>query len=233
MPHRPLVNLIDWQVRHSAMGPGKRTLQFTTLSFDVSFQEIFTTWCAGGTLVLIDEETRNDLTGLPGVLAGQSIDRLFLPFAALQQFAEICDFQDSFPRSLKEIITAGEQLQITPAISRMMRAIPGCTLHNQYGPSESHVATAFALEGLPDCWPRLPPIGRPIANSQVYVLDRGLRPAPVGVQRRALLGGRLPRSRLPEQAGVDGRAFPGKPVSTRHADVQDRRSGPLAADRQS
>ena len=90
MPHRPLVNLIEWQRCQSSSGPGQRTLQFTTLSFDVAFQEIFATWCVGGTLVLISEETRSDFTGLPGVLASQNIDRLYLPFVALQQLAKVC-----------------------------------------------------------------------------------------------------------------------------------------------
>ena len=58
MTHRPLVNLLHWQMRRSAKAP--RTLQFTSLSFDVSFQEIFSTWCAGGTLVLMREEARRD-----------------------------------------------------------------------------------------------------------------------------------------------------------------------------
>ncbi len=189
MPHRPLVNLIEWQLRNSPMGLGNRTLQFTTLSFDVAFQEVFAAWCSGGTLVLISEETRSNLAELPGVLADQDVDRLFLPFVALQQLAEICDFQESFPPALKEIITAGEQLQVTPAIRRMMVAIPGCTLHNQYGPSETHVATAFTLEGAPDDWPRLPPIGRPIANSHAYILDKALEPAPAGVHGELYLGG--------------------------------------------
>ena len=51
MTHRPLVNLLYWQMRRSANA--LRTLQFASLSFDVSFQEIFSTWCAGGTLVLV------------------------------------------------------------------------------------------------------------------------------------------------------------------------------------
>src|SRR5262249_41456095 len=59
MPHRPLVNLICWQLNRSGAAP-LRTLQFAPLSFDASFQEIFSTWCAGGTLVLIAEETRRD-----------------------------------------------------------------------------------------------------------------------------------------------------------------------------
>ena len=60
MPHRPLVNLLAWQQRTSAAGQGTPTLQFSSLSFDVSFQELFATWTTGGTLVLVDDDERRD-----------------------------------------------------------------------------------------------------------------------------------------------------------------------------
>src|SRR5439155_8116097 len=65
----------------------------------------------------------------------------------------------------------------------------GCALHNQYGPSESHVVAAFALAGPPRQWPSLPPIGRPIANAQTYLLDAGRQPVPIGVPGELYLGG--------------------------------------------
>src|SRR5262249_50081232 len=55
LPHRALVNLIEWQLQQDHELRDRRTLQFTSLSFDVSFQEIFSTWCNGGTLVLIED----------------------------------------------------------------------------------------------------------------------------------------------------------------------------------
>ena len=64
-----------------------------------------------------------------------------------------------------------------------------CTLHNQYGPSESHVVTAFDLTGSASSWPVLPPIGRPIDNTQIYLLDRNLQPVPIGVPGELYIGG--------------------------------------------
>ena len=189
MPHRPLVNLIAWQVRQSFLLPGQRTLQFTTLSFDVAFQEIFATWCAGGELVLVSEEARRDLTGLPALLASHHISRLFLPFVALQQLAEACCLQETFPSSLKEVVTAGEQLRITPAIAHLFRELPGCALHNHYGPTESHVVTAYSLAGPPSDWPGLPPIGRPIANSRALRAGQRLQPVPMNCPGELYLGG--------------------------------------------
>src|SRR4029453_3196726 len=108
---RVLVNLLHWQMRRSANAP--RTLQFTSLSFDVSFQEIFATWCAGGPLVLMREEARRDAGELWQLLIRERIERLFLPFVALQYLAEAAEHNEEYPATLRAVITAGEQLKIT------------------------------------------------------------------------------------------------------------------------
>ncbi len=190
MPHRPLVNLIQWQCEHSRLGPGARTLQFAPLSFDVSFQEMFSTWCAGGTLVLAEEPIRRDPVALLRWVGAQKIERIFLPFVALQQLAEAFVEHSTIPLSLREIITAGEQLQITPAVTRFFENLPNATLHNQYGPSETHVVTAYDLSGAPGDWPKLPPIGRAISNVAIHLLDETCREVPAGEIGEIYLGGR-------------------------------------------
>ena len=97
--------------------------------------------------------------------------------------------QGPIPLSLQEIITAGEQLQITPQIAKLLSELKNCTLYNQYGPTESHVVTAFTLKGSPKDWPLLPPIGRPISNSQIYLLDSNLQLVPIGVPGELYIGG--------------------------------------------
>jgi len=150
MNHGPLCNLISWQIQKSRLPSGARTLQFASLSFDVSFQEMFSTWCSGGSLTLISEEVRRDPMSLLNYLISESVERLFLPFVALQQLAEVADEQGRLPRNLREIITAGEQLRITPPIARMIERLKDCALYNQYGPTESHVVTAATLSDPPD-----------------------------------------------------------------------------------
>ncbi|MEH2216963.1 MAG: amino acid adenylation domain-containing protein [Nostoc sp.] len=189
MPHRPLVNLISWQSQTSTVGFGSKTLQYTPISFDVSFQEIFATLTIGGTLVLISESMRREPTHLLQFLNQVGIERLFLPYVALQQLAEIARIEGIVPWSLREVITAGEQLRITDAIAHLFHQLPNCTLHNHYGPSETHVVTAFTLANSPINWSVLPPIGRPIANSQIYLLDSQLQPVPVGVPGELYIGG--------------------------------------------
>ncbi|TVT37774.1 amino acid adenylation domain-containing protein [Hymenobacter setariae] len=180
MGHKALVNLLQWQNEHSLAGPGTRTLQFAPLSFDVSFQEIFATLTTGGTLVLLNEEQRLDFDGLLELLEAEAVSRLFLPFVALQALAEAAVSAQRFPSALREIMTAGEQLKITPQLAAFCAALPGCVLYNQYGPTECHVVTQLRLAGSPTAWPALPGIGQAIANTEVFFLDTELRPVPAG-----------------------------------------------------
>ncbi|HYW71139.1 MAG TPA: amino acid adenylation domain-containing protein [Pyrinomonadaceae bacterium] len=187
MPHGALINLIEWQASQS---PGTaRTLQFASLSFDVSFQEIFSTWCTGGTLILVDEGTRRDSSKLLRVLVESAADRLFLPYVALQYLAQTAAIENVVPEKLRQVLTAGEQLKITKDIRSLFTRIGDCSLENHYGPSETHLVSAFTLAGSAGPWPELPPIGWPIANTQLYVLDRWMYPVPPGVAGELYIGG--------------------------------------------
>jgi len=188
MPHGPLSNLIGWQIESSTVGAGGRTLQFTSPSFDVSFQEIFATLAAGGELVLVSEMTRRDPRALLAVMRDRSVARLFLPFVALQQLA-VTGATDADLPDLREVITAGEQLRVTPALVQWFARHPRCTLHNHYGPAEAHVVTAHTLTGPPSDWPALPPIGVPLPNVEILVVDEDRRPVAPGAAGEILIGG--------------------------------------------
>jgi amino acid adenylation domain-containing protein len=189
MPHRALANLVSWHQVHPELGQPARTLQYASLSFDVSFQEIFSTWCTGGVLVLVDEDTRRDPNALCALLKAYQVERLFLPVAALQQIAQVIAADSPDGYSLRMIITAGEQLRITESVRQMMAKLPRCTLHNHYGPTEAHVVTEHVLRGSPISWPELPPIGRPIANAHLLVLDQHQQLLPVGIPGELYIGG--------------------------------------------
>ena len=159
MPHRPLMNLIAWQQRQAEFLPRARAMQFAPLSFDVSFQEILSTLCSGGSLILVTDAARADPAELLSLLTRQRVRRLFLPPVALQQLAAyVLEHSCDVPPDLREVITAGEQLKATTALKALFERLPGCTLTNQYGPSETHVVTSQTLTGPPREWPALPPI---------------------------------------------------------------------------
>jgi amino acid adenylation domain-containing protein len=192
MEHLPLFNLISWQLQRGIFSRMARTLQFASLSFDVSFQEIFSSLCSGGRLLLIPEEKRPDMLELLRFIDRKAVERLFLPFVALQQLAKVTESSQQVPMTLREIITAGEQLQITPAVTALLKKLKVCQLDNQYGPTESHVVTAFSLKDAADSinnWPMLPPIGKPIYNARIFILDRFLKPVPIGVTGELAIGG--------------------------------------------
>ncbi len=187
MTHGALANLVAWQLASAGFIPGARVAQFAALGFDVSFQEMFSTWCSGGTLVLVPEELRTDMAAFNGLLSQSGVERVFLPVIALQHLAEAAVAQLRFPAALRQVITAGEALRITPAIETFFEQLPECRLHNHYGPSESHVVTAFDLPEAPSSWASLPPIGRPIASTQTHLADAGL--ASTATEGELLIGG--------------------------------------------
>ncbi|HMJ89477.1 MAG TPA: amino acid adenylation domain-containing protein, partial [Candidatus Acidoferrum sp.] len=214
MIHRALTNLIDWQNKNSSVAVGTRTLQFTSLSFDVSFQELFSTWASGGTLVLIDAELRLSPRDLWNFIARENVVRIFLPFVALQQLAEAAANEGTIASELREVITAGEQLQITPKLRELFTRHPEAALHNHYGPSETHVVTALTLEGDPQDWPALPSIGRPIQNTTIYLLDKHLAPTPMGIPGELHIGGTALARGYFERPDVTAERFIESPFET-------------------
>jgi amino acid adenylation domain-containing protein len=184
-----LAALIGWHMAHPRLGAPARTLQFAPFGFDVAFQEMLSTFACGGTLVVADDEARRDPWKLLALLNGERIERVFLPVAALHALAEAVGARGEVPSALRDVITAGEQLRITPAVRALFAALPDCVLHNHYGPTETHVVTAHELHGDPQTWPELPQIGRALPHVRTRVVDASLNPVPRGEQGELLLGG--------------------------------------------
>jgi len=185
LSHGVLNNLVEW---HAANRLGsQRTLHFAPLGFDVLFQELWVTWREGGTLVLPGEAMRRDPRALLTFCARERVGRAFLPFVALNQLAEQAVARDEQSRFPQRIVSAGEQLRITPALREFFRQ--GRKLENQYGPAETHVVTSFPLADGSDRWTNLPPIGKALPNCRIYVLDRHLSPMPVLARGEMFIGG--------------------------------------------
>lgn len=187
MPHRAIINLVNWQVKQAYVERSARTLQFSSINFDVAWQEIFTTLSSGGTLVLIDNDSRRDSRLLLNYLDKQEIDQVFFPVVALTSLVEAVP-DGILPPTLKSVIVAGEQLRISDAIRQWFHGSE-CALHNHYGPTESHVVSSYTLNRDTATWPELPPIGRPVANVSLFVLDSMEEPCPVGVSGELYIGG--------------------------------------------
>ncbi|MEW2625015.1 amino acid adenylation domain-containing protein [Streptomyces sp. NPDC048106] len=188
---RTLCNLLQWQRESGDLAAPAVTQQFSMLSFDVSFQEIFGTLCGGGCLHLVRPGWRQDPPALLAQLESAGVERVFMPYVALQLLAEHAVHLGRYPARLREVITAGEQLLCTDAIRRWFAGMPGARLFNHYGPTETHVVSALCLDGDPAQWPERPAIGRPVANTWLRVVDEADQPVPPGRPGRLLIGGPL------------------------------------------
>ncbi len=211
MRHGAVTQLLQW---HRDRLPGAyRTLQFASICFDVSFQEIFTTLTTGGCLVIAPESHRRDMRQLVSLLREAGVERLMLPFAVLQHFGvEAMGSRARLPQ-LRQLITAGEQLKITQPLQQFLEIESQCTLINQYGPTESHVVSDFivsqAVEGA------LPPIGEPIAGTCLRILDGNLGLAPTGVIGELHIGGTATARAYLNRPGLTADRFIADPLSDR------------------
>lgn len=180
VPHRGPANLIR---AHLAAHPPLRTLQWTSPTFDVSVQEIFTTLASGAELVLIDDALRYDPTALAEAARRHEVQRMFLPCTPLRYLME------TGPRlpALRELFSAGEALQLTDAFRRFLAAHPSVALYNQYGPTEtSVVVTSHRVDPEGET---LPPIGRPLRGARILLRDADGRAVPVGAVGELCVGG--------------------------------------------
>ncbi|GAA1188884.1 amino acid adenylation domain-containing protein [Pseudonocardia alaniniphila] len=187
MTHRGLSRLISWQLASGETG--LRTLQFTATSFDVTFQEVLSTLAAGGCLVVAPEQVRRDPAALLDAIVRHRIERLFLPYVALQLLAVEAGRREVTPDSLRHVVTAGERLIVTPAIRDLFAALPHCRLDNHYGPTEAHLVTSLTLSSDPAEWPEMPGIGTPVGGVVCRVLDGQLRTLSDGGVGELYVGG--------------------------------------------
>ncbi|MBZ4336683.1 amino acid adenylation domain-containing protein, partial [Corallococcus sp. AS-1-12] len=199
--HRGVANLVTHEAVAYGIGPGSRVLQFASLSFDLSVEEIFTTLCNGATLVLAPLEKLMPGAPLPVLLREQELSVVSLTPAALAVTSP-----ESLPE-VRTVISGGDALPEDV----VARWAPGRRLLNTYGPTE---ATVVATLGEVVADGTVPSIGKPLANVRVYVLDPQGQPVPVGVRGELHIGG----------VGV-ARGYAGRPGLTAERFVPDAFSG--------
>jgi amino acid adenylation domain-containing protein/non-ribosomal peptide synthase protein (TIGR01720 family) len=179
VPHRGLCNLVQGQISKFRVEPGSRVLQFASLSFDASVSEIFVTLAAGATLYLARTDILTSPADLLHLMREAAISVVTLPPSLLSVLPS-----EDLP-ALKTLVSAGEAC--TPELAA--RWAQGRRFVNGYGPTETTVGPTFhVLDTAPEQIRKVP-IGRPIPNTQVYLLDRDLEPVPIGVAGEIYVGG--------------------------------------------
>ncbi|MET7771735.1 amino acid adenylation domain-containing protein [Nocardia sp. NPDC005366] len=181
VPHHAVVNQLSWKVAYFGLDPTDVMLAKTPATFDLSVWEFWSATACGGRLVIAPPGSERDLAAVAQLLRQESVTTLHAVPSMLDVLA------GSLPDSLRRVLTGGESL--TGALAQRLRAgHPSLALFHLYGPTEAAIAvTSYAV---PDDDLTSVPIGTPVWNSAVYVLDERLRPVPTGSAGELYLSGR-------------------------------------------
>ena len=182
--HRNICNQLLWMQSAFPLGESDRVPQKYSLSFDVAVLEIFGTLIAGARLILIEPERHTDARYLADLVVRERVTAIDLVPSLLQLLLEEPRFFDA--ASLRRVTCGGEVLPVDLRDRFLARF--GVELNNMYGPTESTItATYHTCRSGEPTWTT--PIGRAVANTQLYVLDPSLNPVPVGVPGELYIGG--------------------------------------------
>lgn len=209
----PQITLLDWCRGRYASQP--RALQYFPITADVAFLELLSTWWLGGRAVIASGPERLDMAALSALIERERIDKVLLPVVALDELARHALRAPDSVGSLREIITTGARLEVTPSIRELCARLPGCRLDDHYGSTEVNVVTAPRLEPPTAAWPDRPALGRPMGEARIYVLDDHLAPVPPNVPGTIHVGGVPPARGYLGRGGLTAAAFLPDPFAGR------------------
>lgn len=182
--HAALANLAAARLDHDPIGPGDRVAATLSIGFDVSIGQIVTPLLSGATVVVLDDPARHSGADFWAELARQGVTHMNFSPAFLDAAIEA-----PVPAglALRRLMLGGEAFQ-TAVARRIATALPGVELFNMYGPSETVIdATAYRFRGT-ETAPTLP-IGRPLPNYRVLILDAAMQPVSPGITGEIHIGG--------------------------------------------
>ncbi|MEV7865258.1 amino acid adenylation domain-containing protein, partial [Streptomyces sp. NPDC088124] len=209
VPHAGIVNWLTWMQGAYNLAASERVLQKTPFGFDVSVREFFWPLLQGATLVVAKPSGHRDPAYLAELIQRERVTIAHFVPSLLQVFlrepaAAACT-------DLRAVFCSGEALPSD--VAGQLRNVLDVPLHNLYGPTEASVeVTAWTCDS--DTSRSSLPIGRPVWNTQVYVLDAALRPVPVGVAGELYLAGvQLARGYL-DRPGLTAQRFVANPFTS-------------------
>jgi len=209
--HGGLVNRLAWMQRAYRLAAGERVLHKTPVSFDVSVWELAWPLMAGGCLVVAEPGRRGDPGYLAGLIEDQAVAVTHFVPSLFHQFVTH-DWGGPL-RDLRLLVCSGEALA-GDDVARFYARHPAARVENLFGPTEASIDVSYWSCRRPGSAQPVP-IGRPIANTVLHVLDRHLGLAPAGVEGELLIAG----------AGL-ARGYLGRPALTAERFVAD----PVAGD---
>ncbi|NJP79518.1 amino acid adenylation domain-containing protein, partial [Streptomyces sp. AA8] len=215
--HEAIVNRLDWMRDAYGIGPGDRILQKTPASFDVSVWEFFLPLVSGAAVVLARPGGHREPDYLAALAGRASVTTAHFVPSMLTAFTSAAEQDETIRsafRGVRRVFCSGEALPAA-AVDRFAALWPHTELHNLYGPTEAAVDVTYHRT---EPGAGVVPIGRPVWNTRLHVLDAALRPVPVGVPGELYLAGvQLARGYL-ERPGLTASRFvadPQGPAGTR------------------
>ena len=190
IPHRGAVNCLSFCLREYGLAATDTVLQLTSISFDASVREVALTLAAGARLVLLSDQQTADPVALLDAIEHHGVTCLLCAVVSrLRQLLEAASNTDRRFESVRLVLVTGEALP-SDIVARAREVFgPHVVVVNQYGPAETTMFASYHRVVETDLLRPTVPIGRPIANVQMHVLDRWLNPLPVGVPGELYIGG--------------------------------------------
>lgn len=183
--HQGLVNRLVWMQKTYQLTASDRVLQKTSISFDVSVWEIFWPLLEGSCLILAKPNGQQDSAYLVQLIINQQITTLHFVPSMLQVFIEEPELKTC--HSIKRVICSGEAL--SSELQKHFFQCLNAELHNLYGPTEAAIDVTYWSCSLTEQIYLSVPIGRPIANTQIYLLDKQAQLVSIGVPGEIHIGG--------------------------------------------
>ncbi len=181
--HRSVVRLVR-ETDYATFGPEEVFLQFAPISFDASTFEVWGALLNGARLAVMPPGLPS-LEELGAALKRYEVSTLWLTAGLFHQMVET---QMESLRGVRQLLAGGDVLSV-PHVEKVLRELPGCRLINGYGPTENTTFTCCHTVKRGEPLGASVPIGRPIANTRVFILDRNRQPVPIGVPGELYIGG--------------------------------------------
>src|SRR5205085_118971 len=166
--HRNASAFVGWAAGAYPLGPGDQVAVHSPLHFDLAVYDVYVGLAAGATLHLVPERVAFFPQALHRFLGERRVSHLYAVPSALTALVTRSTLASEGAPALRRILYAGEEFRAEP-LAALMRAVPGATVANLYGPIETNVITSHTLDGPPGDGARVP-IGRPVSGAHVVLL---------------------------------------------------------------
>ena len=186
--HRSLLNYVDGILTRLELPSGSRYATFSTVAADLGNTAIFPALCTGGCLHVVSQEHLSNPEALASYFQRHPIDCLKIVPSHLAALLTSPEMQSILPR--QRLILGGEAASWS-LVEQLQQQTPSCQIVNHYGPTETTVGVlTYLVKGQSAKQiSKTVPLGRPLANTQVYVLDKQLQPLPIGVSGELYISG--------------------------------------------